>query len=101
MGLAFFPRGGSAHVARNLACALGRAGWAVTILTGSLARPDDPADAREFYAGLDVRPQDFTRALEAADPMRADPPMHPSYEDRRGASLPACRSSVTCTAPSY
>ena len=85
MGLAFFPRGGSAHVARNLACALGRAGWAVTILTGSLARPDDPADAREFYAGLDVRPQDFTRALEAADPMRADPPMHPSYEDRPGA----------------
>ena len=42
-------------------------------------------DAREFYAGLDVRPQDFTRALEARDPMRADPPMHPSYEDRDGA----------------
>jgi glycosyltransferase involved in cell wall biosynthesis len=85
MGLAFFPRGGSAHVARSLASALGHAGWDVTILSGSLARPGEPGNAREFYAGLDVRPQDFTRALEAADPMRADPPMHPSYEDRAGA----------------
>ena len=48
MGLAFFPRGGSAHVARNLASALGRAGWDVTILSGSLTRPGDPANAREF-----------------------------------------------------
>ena len=86
MGLAFFPRGGSAHVARNLASALGGAGWEVTILSGSLARAGDPGNAREFYAGLDVRPQDFTRALDAPDPMRADPPMHPSYEDRPGAS---------------
>jgi hypothetical protein len=85
MGLAFFPRGGSAHVARNLATALGTAGWDVTILSGSVTRPGEPGDARAFYAGLDVRPQDFTRALEAADPMRADPPMHPSYEDRPGA----------------
>jgi glycosyltransferase involved in cell wall biosynthesis len=85
MGLAFFPRGGSAHVARNLASALGAAGWGVTILSGSLARPGEPGNAREFYARLDVRPQDFTRALAAADPMRADPPMHPSYEDRAGA----------------
>ena len=86
MGLAFFPRGGSAHVARNLALALGGAGWDVTILSGSLAAPGEPGDAREFYAGLDVRPLDFTRALEAPDPMRADPPMHPSFEDRPGAA---------------
>ena len=85
MGLAFFPRGGSAHVARNLAAGLGGAGWDVTIVSGSLARPGEPGDAREFYAGLDVRPVDMTRALEAPDPMRADPPMHPSYEDRPGA----------------
>ncbi|HET8755885.1 MAG TPA: glycosyltransferase family 4 protein [Solirubrobacteraceae bacterium] len=85
MGLAFFPRGGSAHVARNLAAALGGTGWDVTILSGSVTRPGEPGDARAFYAGLDVRPQDFTRALEAADPMRADPPMHPSFEDRPGA----------------
>src|SRR3954453_13229276 len=85
MGLAFFPRGGSAHVARNLACALGEAGWDVTVLSGSITHDDEPGDARQFYRGLDVRPQDFTRALEAPDPMRADPPMHPSYEDRPGA----------------
>ena len=85
MGLAFFPRGGSAHVARNLAIGLRAAGWDVTIASGSLSRPGEPGDAREFYAGLDVRPLDMTRALEAADPMAADPPMHPSYEDRAGA----------------
>src|SRR4051812_8555193 len=85
MALAFFPRGGSAHVARNLATALGGAGWDVTVLSGSVARPGEPGGAREFYAGLDVRPLDFTRALAAPDPMRADPPMHPSYEDRPGA----------------
>jgi glycosyltransferase involved in cell wall biosynthesis len=51
-----------------------------------VTRPGEPGDARAFYAGLDVRPQDFTRALEAPDPMRADPPMHPSYEDRPGAA---------------
>jgi glycosyltransferase involved in cell wall biosynthesis len=86
MGLAFFPRGGSAHVARNLATALGETGWDVAILSGSVTKPGEPGDASEFYAGLDVRPQDFTRALEAPDPMRADPPMHPSYEDRPGAA---------------
>jgi glycosyltransferase involved in cell wall biosynthesis len=85
MGLAFFPRGGSAHVARNLAAALGGAGWDVTVLSGSVTRPGEPGDAREFYAGLDVRPLDMTAALDAPDPMRADPPMHPSYEDRPGA----------------
>ena len=85
MALAFFPRGGSAHVARNLANALDGRGWDVTIVSGSLSQPGEPGDAREFYAGLDVRPLDMTRALEAPDPMLADPPMHPSYEDRAGA----------------
>jgi glycosyltransferase involved in cell wall biosynthesis len=79
MGLAFFPRGGSAHVARNLAAALPQAGWDVTILTGSV---QGHGDARTFYAGLDVRPVDMTRALEAPDPLLADPPLHPSFEDR-------------------
>jgi glycosyltransferase involved in cell wall biosynthesis len=85
MGLAFFPRGGSAHVARNLATALGGAGWDVTVVSGSITRPGEPGDARRFYAGLDVRPLDMTGALSAPDPMLADPPMHPSYEDRPGA----------------
>jgi glycosyltransferase involved in cell wall biosynthesis len=85
MGLAFFPRGGSAHVARNLAASLGGAGWEVTVLSGSLTRAGEPGDAGEFYAGLDVRPVDMTAAFGADDPMAGDPPMHPSYEDRPGA----------------
>jgi glycosyltransferase involved in cell wall biosynthesis len=85
MALAFFPRGGSAHVARNLATSLPDAGWDVTVVSGSLTRQGRPGDARAFYRGLDVRPLDMTGALESPDPLRADPPMHPSYEDRPGA----------------
>jgi glycosyltransferase involved in cell wall biosynthesis len=83
MGLLFYPRGGSAHVARNLANALPRAGWDVTVLSGSLA--GRAGDARAFYRGLDVHPVDMAPALESADPLAADPPFHPSYEDRPGA----------------
>jgi glycosyltransferase involved in cell wall biosynthesis len=85
MGLMFFPRGGSAHVARNLAMALPGAGWEASIVSGSLTRPGRPGDATEFYRGLDVHPVDFTAALDARDPLLADPPLHPSFEDRPGA----------------
>src|SRR3954463_8416466 len=92
MGLLFYPRGGSSHVARNLAAALPAAGWHVTIVSGSLSLPGRPGDARRFYAGLDVRPVDFTSALSAPDPLLADPPFHPSYEERPGAPDP-----IMCT----
>ncbi len=85
MGLLFYPRGGSAHVARNLAATLPLTGWDVTVLSGSVTRPGHPGDAASFYHGLDVRPVDMTRALTSPDPMAASPPMHPSYEDRAGA----------------
>src|SRR6266487_4379263 len=85
MGLMFFPRGGSAHVTRSLARELVKLGCKVTIVCGSLRIAGRPGDAREFFAGLDVRPVDYTAALQADDPLRADPPMHPSYEDRPGA----------------
>ena len=88
MGLLFFPRGGSAHVARQLATSLPAAGWEVTIVTGSVSLPGRPGDARDFYRGLDVRPVDFTAALQAPDPLLADPPFHPSYEDRPDAPDP-------------
>ena len=39
MGLLFFPRGGSAHVARNLAHALPHAGWDVDGPVGSVSVP--------------------------------------------------------------
>jgi glycosyltransferase involved in cell wall biosynthesis len=85
MGLQFFPRGGSAHVANNLARALPQHGWDVSVVSGSLSIPGRPGDASEFYRGLDVHPVDMTGALDALDPLRADPPLHPSYEARDDA----------------
>src|SRR5680860_681360 len=73
-GLMFFPRGGSAQVARALAGELPGQGWDVTVVSGSLG--DTTGDARRFYSGLDVRAVDFDAG---------DAPMHPSYEDRPGA----------------
>src|SRR4051812_43370494 len=85
MGLIFFPRGGSAQVARYLARALPDSGWDVSIACGSLGRPGEESHAQTFYAGLDVHPLDYTSSAEAADPLAAEPPFQPSYEDRSGA----------------
>jgi glycosyltransferase involved in cell wall biosynthesis len=71
--LMFFPRGGSAHVARALARELPAHGCEVTIVSGSLR---GHGDAEHFYDGLDIHPVDFARG---------DAPMHPSYEDRPDA----------------
>jgi glycosyltransferase involved in cell wall biosynthesis len=71
----FFPRGGSAHVARALAENLPAHGWEVTILSGSIGG-GGLSDAERFYAGLDVHAVDFAAG---------DAPMHPSYEDRADA----------------
>jgi glycosyltransferase involved in cell wall biosynthesis len=71
----FFPRGGSAHVARALARELPAHGCDVTIVSGSRANRS-VGNAERFYEGLDVHPVDFSRG---------DAPMHPSYEDRPDA----------------
>jgi glycosyltransferase involved in cell wall biosynthesis len=86
----FFPRGGSSHVARELARQLVALGWEVTLISGSRTDLGPAASAAEFYSGLDVRPVDFTPALDSPDPIRAQggpgtAPMHPSFEDRPGA----------------
>lgn len=86
----FSPRGGSSHAARALARELPAQGWHVTLLSGSQTGAGPEADARVFYAGLDVRPVDFTGALRGPDPVRhragpGEAPMHPSFEDRPGA----------------
>lgn len=73
-GLMFFPRGGSAQVARAVSGELTGRGWDVRIVSGSL--PGGPGDARRCYAGHDLVAVDFSAA---------DAPMHPSYEDRPGA----------------
>src|SRR4051795_3115522 len=85
MGLLFFPRGGSAQVARYLAGSLPDAGWDVTIACGSLGAGGGEANAETFYRGLDVRPLDYSAAADSPDPLAADPPFQPSFEDRSGA----------------
>ena len=85
MGLLFFPRGGSAQVARYLAQSLPNAGWEPSIACGSLGASGEESHAETFYAGLDVHALDYTAAARAADPLAADPPFQPSYEDRAGA----------------
>ncbi len=75
-GLLFFPRGGSAHVARSLSTELAAHDWEVTLLSGSV--PGGLGDADRFYGGgFDVTP--VTLGPDG------DAPMHPSYEDRAGA----------------
>ena len=71
----FFPRGGSAHVARALARELPAHGCEVTIVSGSRTNRS-VGSAERFYEGLDVHAVDFTRG---------DAPLHPSYEDRPDA----------------
>ena len=85
MGLLFFPRGGSAQVARYLARNLPEAGWQASLACGSLGGPGEESNASGFYEGLDVHPIDYTESAEAPDPLRADPPFQPSYEDRECA----------------
>lgn len=72
--LMFFPRGGSATVARALARRLPDFDWDVTVVSGSLP---GHGDAERFYRGLDVHPACF--------PPAGDTPLHPSYEDRDDA----------------
>src|SRR5205085_339032 len=66
MALLFFPRGGSAQVARYMARALPRAGWDVRLLSGSLGAPGDATNADTFFSGIDVRAVDYRRARGAA-----------------------------------
>ncbi|MGH2983363.1 MAG: glycosyltransferase family 4 protein, partial [Solirubrobacterales bacterium] len=83
--LFFFPRGGSAQVARALCRALPGAGWDVTLAAGSLGGGGDPRNALGFFSGIDVIPVDYSPALEVNDPTAAGVPFQPSYEDRPGA----------------
>ena len=83
--LFFFPRGGSAQVARSLARALPAAGWRPRLAAGSLGRWGEPTHAASFFAGVDVHALDYSPALERAEALVAPVPFPPSYEDRPGA----------------
>ncbi len=86
MGLLFFPRGGSAYVARYLSMALAEQGWDVSLACGSLGREGDDTFAPAFFAATEVHDLDYTDAVTAfrsgASALTAPVPMHPSYEDR-------------------
>jgi glycosyltransferase involved in cell wall biosynthesis len=81
--LFFFPRGGSAQVARALCQRLASVGWQTTLVAGSLGRPGEATNAATFFAGIDVRPVEYAPA--AADTSPVAVPFQPSYEDRPGA----------------
>lgn len=51
MGLLFFPRGGSAQVARYLSVALVHADWSIELVTGSLGDLGEKTHAPTFFAG--------------------------------------------------
>ncbi len=91
-GTLFYPRGGSAYVARALAHGLHASERIdLTLLAGSRRDRGDLSDARAFYGGLDLHAVDFTGALSSADPVAArssEPgtaPLQPSFEDRDNA----------------
>jgi glycosyltransferase involved in cell wall biosynthesis len=85
MALMFFPRGGSSQVARYVARGLPDAGWDVTLVAGSLGEPGEQSHAETFFSGMEVQSLDYSPAAEADDPLRADPPFQPSFEDREDA----------------
>jgi glycosyltransferase involved in cell wall biosynthesis len=89
MGLLFFPRGGSAQVARYLSIALVDAGWSTTLVTGSVGHLGEETNAPTFFAGTPLHYLDYSDALRAfaagGSAIAAPVPMHPSYEDREDA----------------
>ncbi len=92
MGLMFYPRGGSAQVARYLSRALQLLGWDVRLAVGSLGAAGEPTHAATFFRGLQVEPADYTPALErferGAEALAGPVPLHGSFEDRKGAPDP-------------
>jgi glycosyltransferase involved in cell wall biosynthesis len=83
--LFFFPRGGSAQVARALSVGLAAVGWRTTLVSGSLGAFGASTNAATFFSGIDVRPVEYTPVRAGADPLAASVPFPPSYEDRPGA----------------
>src|SRR5213592_3066004 len=82
VGLFFFPRGGSAQVARALGRALAETGWEVTLAVGSLGQAGEQTHAPTFFAGLGLVTVDYSPGHQRGE---AGVPFQPSYEDRPGA----------------
>jgi len=90
MNLIFYPRGGSAQVARYLSRALIALGHEVHLVTGTLRDGDPHHDAELFFEGIPLSLVDYTEAWrgfeKGQDPIsdQWDVPFHPSYEDKPG-----------------
>ena len=90
MGLIFYPRGGSAQVARYLSRALIELGHEVHLTTGTLHDDDPQHDANAFFGEIPLTLVDYTDAWrgfgQGEDPLsdKWEAPFHPSYEDKSG-----------------
>ncbi len=90
MSLIFYPRGGSAQVARYLSRALIELGHDVHLITGTLHDGDPQHDANVFFEDIPLTLVDYTDAWRGfergEDPLSDewDIPFHPSYEDKSG-----------------
>jgi glycosyltransferase involved in cell wall biosynthesis len=82
-GLFFFPRGGSAQVARALSRALAQTGWEVTLAAGSLGQAGEQTHAATFFRGVDLVTVDYSPGRQHEE--AGGVPFQPSYEDRPGA----------------
>lgn len=90
MGFYFYPRGGSAQVARYLCRAMAGGRWCPTLFAGSLGTATESSNAGRFFSGVRCESLDYSSARDrwtsGGDPMTAAIPMHASYEDK--ASVP-------------
>ena len=90
MSLIFYPRGGSAQVARYLSRALIEQGHEVHLITGTLRDGDPQHDAKVFFGEIPLTLVDYTAAWHGfergEDPLsdKWEVPFHPSYEDKSG-----------------
>ncbi len=90
MSLIFYPRGGSAQVARYLSRALIEQGHEVRLITGTLHDGDPQHDANVFFGDIPLTLVDYTDAWRGfehgEDPLseKWEIPFHPSYEDKAG-----------------
>lgn len=88
-GLLFYPRGGSSQVIRYLRRALAANGWQVPLVVGSLGPEGEPSNAKTFFGSDQLHVMDYTDAIrdfnQSCDPIAAQAPLQPSYEDRPGA----------------
>jgi glycosyltransferase involved in cell wall biosynthesis len=84
MGFYFFPRGGSAQVARYLCRALAVGRWSPTLFAGSLGAAAEASNSGRFFREIRCRSLDYSPArarwLAGRDPMSGRVPMHASYE---------------------